>query len=91
MTITQTCRHCGATFKASAVNSTVHCPAHRTADSRKSSTTSKVADRPYRVHYERRDGIQDSTIILATSHKHAMRVARERVPMGSIIRGIVEA
>ena len=39
------CRHCGAAFTASRSGSTVHCPAHRTAASRKADARSsrKVA------------------------------------------------
>jgi hypothetical protein len=29
------CRHCGAEFTASRTGKTVHCPAHRTAESRR--------------------------------------------------------
>ena len=29
------CRHCGAAFTASRTGSTVHCPAHRTVESRR--------------------------------------------------------
>lgn len=32
---TKHCRHCGAAFTASRAGTTVHCPAHRTAASRK--------------------------------------------------------
>lgn len=44
MTATATCRFCGAEFKASPAGTTVHCPAHRTRESRRTerATTAKA-------------------------------------------------
>jgi hypothetical protein len=35
------CRHCGAEFTASRTGSTVHCAAHRTAESRRAAPKAK--------------------------------------------------